>query len=441
MTRFCPELDSIRTHAVPAWYDDAKFGIFIHWGLYSVPAWATPTAALGDIPCDEYWFTHNAYAEWYLNSIRAGYGPAWEHHVQTYGVDFSYEKFTEQWHAEHWDPSAWARIFREAGAQYVIPTTKHHDGFCLWNSDYTPYNAARIGPRRDIVNELSAAVRNEGLRFGVYYSGILDWRYSSEPILDVYDVQHPTNITAAYADYAYSQVKELIDKYKPSVLWNDIAWPWARLGDLSYLFAHYYNTVPEGVVNDRWSDVWSDFTTKEYNSGDKHLDHKWEHNRGIGLSFGYNQVEDERHLIGLNDLVALLVDTVAWNGNLLLNVGPKADGTIPENQMKRLKYLGSWLTRNGEAIYGTRPWDCCEMRTASGEKVYFTSKGEAVYALVDKPHAGNSQFCLPGLAAMADSVTGVGGTSVVASRAGDDLQLNLTGIPVESPVVVLKLKG
>ena len=438
--RYRPELESIKTHQVPGWYDDTKFGIFIHWGLYSVPAWATPTAQLGDVPCDDYWFTHNAYAEWYLNSIRTGRGPAYDHHVQTYGADFAYEKFTEMWKAEHWDPAAWAKLFKQAGAQYVIPTTKHHDGFCLWDSDHTEYSAAKLGPRRDIVKELSAAVRSEGLRFGVYYSGILDWRFCSDPILDVFEVQHPYNVTASYADYAYNQVMELIDKYKPSVLWNDICWPWARLGDLPYLFAHYYNTVPEGVVNDRWSDVWCDFTTKEYNSGDKHLDRKWEHNRGIGLSFGYNRIEDESHLIGLNDLVSLLIDTVAWNGNLLLNVGPKADGTIPPEQEKRLLYLGQWLSRNGEAIYGTRPWDRSEMTGESGEKVYFTRKGDTVYAMIDRPKAGDSQIKLAGLASFAETCAGIGGAAVTATREGDSLVLALSGVPDDSPAIAVRLK-
>ena len=157
--RYQPNMQSIRRHAAPAWYEDAKLGIFIHWGIYSVPAFAPPTWALGDVPADENWFTNNPYAEWYLNSLRIGRGPTYEYHLQKYGADFTYEDFVDLWKAERFDPAGWADLFRRSGARYVVPVTKHHDGFCLWDSRYTAYNAARRGPGRDLVSELCRAVR------------------------------------------------------------------------------------------------------------------------------------------------------------------------------------------------------------------------------------------------------------------------------------------
>ena len=170
--------ESLNTRPVPQWFADAKFGIFIHWGPYSVPAYAPPTWALGDVPTDENWFTNNPYAEWYCNSIRVRKGPTWEHHKATYGEDFPYENFVDMWKAENWKPEEWAKLFKESGARYVVPTTKHHDGFCLWDSKYTDFNTAKRGPKRDIVAELSDAVRKEGIRFGFYYSGIIDWSFA-----------------------------------------------------------------------------------------------------------------------------------------------------------------------------------------------------------------------------------------------------------------------
>ena len=441
--KFIPEWDSIRRHSLPDWYDEAKLGIFIHWGAYSVPAWAKPTCALGDVPTDEGWFTNNPYAEWYLNSVRTGRGPTYEHHVKTYGADYSYENFIDGWHAERWEPARWAELFKRAGARYVIPTAKHHDGLCLWNSACTDCSTARRGPHRDVLRELSDAVRSAGLRFGVYYSGIIDWRFSRSPMLCSYDLHHPENVTYAYADYAYRQVMELIDEFRPSVLWNDIGWPYKGEADLPYLFAHYYNTVPEGVVNNRWNDLWRDFREREYNLAEQGACEKWECCRGLGLSFGYNQAEDERHLIANRDLISLLIQTVSENGNLLINVGPRADGTIPENQASRLLYLGDWMQVNGEAVYGTHP--CPERKNGEtlpgGETAYYTQKNGVRYLFLDHPRPGCSRLRLEGLGPAAAGAEPLGAWRAKAAADGDALVLDLDGIPADSPAVVLRLSG
>mgnify|MGYP000464786640 FL=1 len=325
---------------------------FYSLGLYSIPAFAPKSGQLGTIELDERWFANNPYAEWYYNSVKIGHGPSYDYHVNTYGKDFAYEGFADMWKAEHFDPQSWAKLFKKAGAGYVVLTTKHHDGFCLWPSEYTDYNAAKHGPGRDLFGELTAAVRGEGLHMGAYYSGIIDWCYTKRPVTCGYECDYPDNVSYAYSDYAYNQVMELIDRYEPSVLWNDIGWPVKGYTDLPYLISYYYNRVPEGVISDRWmvnkDDFWYDFSTKEYQVGAARVDKKWEMTRGLGLSFGYNQTEGEADCIGKDELIRLLIDTVAHNGNLLLNIGPKADGTIPSVQEERLLYLGAWLEQNGE---------------------------------------------------------------------------------------------
>ena len=243
---------------VPQWYRDAKLGIFIHWGAYSVPAWAEPTGELGAVD-EATWFRHNAYAEWYWNTIRFDDSPARRHHRETYG-DAPYDDFLDAWQAEEFDPADWAGLFARAGARYVVPTTKHHDGIALWDAPGTgTRNTVRRGPRRDLVRDLETAVRDAGLRFGVYYSGGLDWSISELPVLDNgAAVRRLRPVDAAYAAYAYARhLRDLVDRYHPDVLWNDIEWPDAgkhgyALGLLE-LLEHYYATVPDGVVNDRWA--------------------------------------------------------------------------------------------------------------------------------------------------------------------------------------------
>ena len=382
--KYFPTWESIRTHELPKWYDDAKFGIFIHWGLYSIPAYAPPSGELGSIDWSK-WFYMNPYAEWYLNSIRLKSGDTWEYHKKKYGENFDYELFSYMWKAEKWDPNEWAQIFKDVGARYVVLTAKHHDGFCLWPSKYTDYSSYQRGPKRDIVGELTNAVRSQGIKMGLYYSGALDWRYTEEPIASLEDLLYIRPQTYAYADYAYNQLMELLDRYKPSVIWGDIGWPEKGREDLKYIFAHYYNTVLEGVVNDRWDGIWKDFSTKEYQFSISPIQGKWEMTRGIGFSFGYNANEGPEHTISEKDLVELLVRTVANGGNLLLNIGPKADGTIPELQLQRLKQLGDWLRINGEAIYGTKPWIKTEGKILEGNDIAFTNKDNNLYVIVLGP--------------------------------------------------------
>ena len=316
--------------------------------------------------------------------------------MEKYGKDFKYEDFIPMWKAENWDPKQWAEIFKEAGAEYVVLTTKHHDGFCLFPSEYTHFNSVEMGPKRNITGELTEAVRDAGIRMGLYYSGLIDWQYANDPIFEDDDLFGTASPTFAYADYSYNQMNELVDDYAPSVFWNDIGWPKQSEEMMPYFLAHYYNKVPEGVVNDRFNDRYHDFLTKEYKSGSVNRKEKWEMCRGMGLSFGYNANEGDDKLISVPDLISLLVGTVANNGNLLLNIGPKADGTIPEEQVKRLKILGAWLKVNHDGIYGTRCSDRESEMLENGIELHYTQKEGNLNVFADHLKEGANEFLIKG---------------------------------------------
>jgi len=333
---------------LPEWYGRAKFGIFIHWGAYSVPAWAEPIGALGEIEDDDTWFAHNPYAEWYLNTIRIPGSPAQRHHAETYG-GAGYDDFLDEWSAERFDPRAWAALFARAGAEYVVPTTKHHDGITLWDAPGTgTRNTVHRGPHRDLVGEIADAVRAEGLRFGVYYSGGLDWSVTDLPPHRTGEQVHTLRPNdAAYHDYAAAHVRDLIRRYRPDVLWNDIEWPDAgkhrEPGGLHELFRDYFAANPDGVVNDRWGRTYYDVATTEYSAGKANEDKDvWENNRGLGWSFGYNRLESPRETLDSMQLAKHWTDVVSKGGRLLLNVGPTAEGDIPELQQRTLEGFGQW---------------------------------------------------------------------------------------------------
>jgi alpha-L-fucosidase len=425
---------------VPDWFRDAKLGIFIHWGLYSVPAWAEPTGELGAVD-EATWFRHNPYAEWYWNTIRFPDSPARAHHTATYGAA-PYDDFLDAWDARDFDPKEWAALFARTGARYVVPTTKHHDGVTLWDAPGTGgRNTVQRGPRRDLVGDLEAAVRGAGMRFGVYYSGGLDWNVTDLPPLDshtaVSDTGRPKD--AAYAAYAALHVRDLVDRYRPDVLWNDIEWPDAgkhagSLG-LADLFEHYYDAVPDGVVNDRWGDTHWDYRTSEYQHGlENESTQAWENCRGIGLSFGYNQVEDESHTLDGRAVVRHLADVVSRGGNLLLDVGPTAEGRIPDLQRRSLEALADWMSVNAGAIHGTRPLDPAVGAPTDQPWVRWTQRDGSAYALVD----AGGQVALDASPERLDtgSATVLGGGPVAVTAQGGSVVVDLPDSAAAAPVVV-----
>jgi alpha-L-fucosidase len=393
-----PNWESLARHEAPAWFNDAKLGIFIHWGVYSVPGWAPTKGKYGELTRDQF-FKVNPYAEWYMNSARIPGSPTSEHHRATYGEEAAYLDFVPVFNREvaRWNPDAWAELFEAAGARYVVLTTKHHDGFTLWPSaTRNPHRPPdRQGAERDLVGELTGAVRRHGMRMGVYYSGGIDWSFN-DTLIDRPGVLRTTAVPRSdeYARYVDAHWRELIDRYEPDILWNDITYP--ENAHLADLLADYYNRFPEGAVNNRWgvrrptgkepedSDwvEFADFFTPEYAQLDEISTAKWEACRGIGYSFGYNRNETEEQMISVDELVDLLVDITSKNGNLLLNVGPMADGTIPAGQVERLRGLGAWLAVNGEAIFETVPWSRAVGETAGGVPVRFTRRGENLFAIL-----------------------------------------------------------
>jgi alpha-L-fucosidase len=383
--KYEPTIASLETHPLPQWYAGAKLGIFIHWGLYSVPGWAPLSHPEHDFTNTDY-IKNNPYAEWYLNVMRIPGSPTQAYHREHYGADFSYYSFAPIFNrqSQKWNPDEWAKVFHDAGARYVVLTTKHHDGFTLWPSTTVNPNPSipqnQRHAERDIVGELTKSVRSQGMKMGLYYSGGYDWTFNSGPIEKPSDYQEVKPQSHAYGDYAFAQIHELIDRYQPAVLWNDIDWP--KTGRAMQVEADYYNAVPDGVVDDRLGIKHADFTSPEYQKVEKILPKKWEECRGLGRSFGYNRAEGEAETISSADLIAMLVDIVSKNGNLLLDVGPEDDGTIPPVQMDRLNALGAWLKQNGEAIYDTIPWERAEGKTAEGDEVRFTRKGADLYATI-----------------------------------------------------------
>ncbi len=392
--KYEPTSESVKKHEIPKWFHDAKLGIFIHWGLFSVPAFAVTGIDLVDSMKRgvEVHFKNNPYAEWYLNSLRVDGSPTQKYHSENYGEDFSYDDFVPLFNEgiKKWDPKIWASLFKKIGAKYVILTTKHCEGFLLWPSKYPNPNKENYIADRDIAGELTRAVKKEGMNMGFYYSSAWDWSYNLFPIIDGLSFTKHYVQSLEYAKWVTNHWYELIDRYHPDILWSDMGYPAGV--DVNEIFAYYYNKIGEGVVNNRWNQylpeekkfrsIHYDYTTSEYNVEKKIRKKKWEVCRGIGNSFGYNKFETEEDYLTPKDLIFLLVDIVSKNGNLLLNVGPTVDGKIPEIQVQRLLELGRWLDVNGEAIFETRPWKRAEGTTKGGTPIRFTCKKKNLYVII-----------------------------------------------------------
>jgi len=465
-----PTWDSIDSRPTPPWFQDAKFGIFIHWGVYSVPAYAPVLP--GKL----------AYAEWYWNALTGGRGDkptpiqtgTWEYHRKMYGADFDYKDFAPQFRAELFDAAHWAEVFRRSGAKYVVPTSKHHEGFALWPSREAsatwgrPWNAAEIGPKRDLLGELTAAVRAAGLKMGFYYS-LYEW----------YNPLWLTDKPRYVREHMIPQFKDVVTRYRPSIIFADGEWDlpsadWKSPELLAWLF-NESGVKDEVVINDRWGKdsrhKHGGYWTTEYTPGMADAAHPWEESRGMGFSYGYNRAERLEHYRTGRELVTTLVDIVSRGGNLLLDIGPDADGTIPVIMEQRLAEIGTWLAINGEAIYGTRPftrsrqWSGGTVPTVDYNKEYdsvydvsrltappeggkaaidalFTKKGAAVYAIL--PRWPGRRFVWTQAAAFRPvSVTMLGADGPLRfEKAGDTLVIDLPAMPASlmaQPAWVIKL--
>ena len=368
-----PTWESLDSHKMPEWYKDAKIGLSMHWGVYSVPAWAPREKGI-------------SYAEWYGYRMHENGNPTGDYHRETFGPDFSYDDFIPKWKAEDYDPGEWARFAKKMGAKYYFITSKHHDGFCLWPSKFTDRNAMAMGPKKDLLGQFFEAGRKEGLKVGFYYS-LYEW---FNPIYTGKEIPYAglKKVSNYVDDFMIPQIKELIDMYHPDFIYFDGEWDHPESHwKMKEVVAYYYNEAAkrkqEVFVNDRFGkdergkhgDLYN--VEYDYDKGSEgSLTHSWSYWQGIAKTFGYNQDTDLEDVMSPKLFIDKVIKGVSRNGNFDINVGPTAAGKIPGYEQYPLLQLGEWLATNGEAIYGTRPWKVQQEGDA-----YFTAKGDFLYAI------------------------------------------------------------
>ncbi|XP_056412578.1 tissue alpha-L-fucosidase [Hyla sarda] len=362
-TRYTPDWDSLDKRPLPPWYDEAKFGIFLHWGVFSVPSFGS---------------------EWFWWNWQHDKNPAYEQFMsKNYAPGFSYADFAPHFTAEFYDPDSWAELFEAAGARYVVLTTKHHEGFTNWGSPVSwNWNAVDTGPHRDLVGDLGTALKKRKMRYGLYHS-LLEWFHP------LYLADKKNGFKTQYFVLAKTmpELYDLVMRYEPDILWSDGDWEspdtyWKSLDFLAWV----YNDSPikdKVVVNDRWGSNCSCHHGGFYNCADKYTpstlpDHKWEKCTSVDhYSWGYRRNMQVNQMMDEGSIISELVQTVCYGGNYLLNVGPSKEGMIMPIFQERLRNVGKWLSINGEAIYATKPWRV--QRENTTVDVWYTAKGSAVY--------------------------------------------------------------
>jgi alpha-L-fucosidase len=377
---FQPDWDNIaENYRCPEWFTDGKFGIFIHWGLYSVPAYGS---------------------EWYARWVYQQGSREYEHHREAWGdhTEFGYKDFVPLFRAEKFDADQWVALFKEAGAKYVVPVAEHHDGFSMYDSDLNEWNSVDMGPRRDIVGELKTALEKQDIVFGLsshraenawFYNGGMKFPSDvQDSTITLYGRRFPDETyTEEFAREWLAHTYELVTKYKPSLFWfdwtvnNPVLMPY-----FNKFMAFYYNNAldwGEGVVVNTKQGYPTDVHVWDVERGksDKMMQFPWQTDTAVGTrSWGY--IEGEVYKTP-GQIVDDLVDIVSKNGNLLLNIGPRPDGTIPEEQQEILRSIGRWLGVNGEAIYGTRPWKRYGEVETEGTKGSFSDNTATAYTSRD----------------------------------------------------------
>jgi alpha-L-fucosidase len=455
---FLPNWESLQKYEVPEWYKDAKFGVFIHWGVYSVPAFGS---------------------EWYPRDMYREGSEEYKHHIATYGTQdkFGYKDFIPMFKAEHFDPEAWARLFKEAGIKYVVPVAEHHDGFAMYDSALSDWTAFKMGPQRDIIGDLAKAVRAQGLHFGAsshrvehdFFLGV--GRNITSDINDpkfaaFYGPAHNwlenkggtplsndfTFVSSAWTNDWLARSAEIVEKYHPDIMYFDwwIGQPSVR-ASLTRFAAFFYNTSLQygthvGVIN------YKDLAMQEHSAVldlergqlDDVRPLYWQTDTSIGnKSWGY--IKDDTFKPP-QFVIHQLIDIVSKNGNLLLNIGPKSDGTIPDEAQQVLREVGAWLKVNGDAIYGTRPWRTfgegptkvaagsfhdTDTATYTAEDFRFTTKGNMLYA-IELGWPSNREAVIHSLGSMVGDQR-VGSVALLGSEAKLQFQQRPDGLHIQLP--------
>lgn len=368
-----PNWQSLDQRPTPQWFTDAKFGIFIHWGVYAVPGWSSK----------------GNYAEWYQYGLQTNDTARQRFHKAKFG-NRTYYDLANDFKAELFNPDEWAKVFEQSGAKYIVLTSKHHDGFTLWPSkeaDKTwgfKWNAVDVGPKRDLLGDLFIAVRKTSVHAGMYYS-LYEW----------FNPLWKADKNKYAAEHVWPQMKDLINTYQPDVFWTDGDWEapaetWKSQEFLAWL----YNESPvkeKVVVNDRWGEgvrfKHAGIYTPEYQPDLDFEDHYWEESRGMGYSYGYNREEDAWDYNSTQSLILQLIDKVSRGGNFLLDIGPDEHGKIPPIMQERLLQMGEWLKINGEAIYNTSRWKE-HSQWSAGNREYKDRSGDMLLKITVDPDPG-----------------------------------------------------
>ena len=404
---FKTSFESLSKHTTPEWYKDAKLGIFFDWGVYSIAGYG------------EKGWSRARYPDWYLSYMYVQYK---DYHHRVWGENFQRDDFIGLFHAEEFDAVEVIQFVKAAGAKYFVPFNKHHDGFCLWDSDFTQRDVVDMNPGRDLTQELIEACNQAGIYHGFYFS-VEDYEYpillqedndiklrlwskSMAPdnagIIEMEDeilmnfesdihgklVSGKVPVYDFIDEYIVPQAKDFIDKYDPDILWFDGEWQRpAEYYKTPEIVAYFYNQAEgrkEVAANDRWGKGirghCGDFYTSETDVVVEKMSFPWEENRSMSESYGYNQSDSLENYLLADELIEMLVRIVAKGGNLNLIVNPDGSGKVPQLQVDLLRELGNWMSLNGEAIYKTRPYETLCDNTQLGQPVWYTGSKDKKYA-------------------------------------------------------------